>query len=209
MKRVTRVLTGLALAACMMITAGNAMASESGPKFKLGVGTYALIVAEDSSTYGGDDLDFYGGALVGTACITKHVAIRGAFYATENDDYSGSQFSSMGVTVSGVDLEVNGADIQLLLGTNFYEGWNLFGGVGAFFETAKITGDVATGYGSTSVSVEEDLSGAQVTFGVGYSWSKVALDYVVNVRDTSDYEDLTGVNHDYAVSGGINLSYIF
>lgn len=191
MKRTARVLTGFAVAVCMLMTAGNAMASEDGPKFKLGVGTYSIIIADDSTTYGGDDEQFFGGALVGTACLTKHVAIRGAFYATEHDDYS--------------EVEINGLDIQLLLGTNFYEGWNVFGGIGAFSETFE----VSTGVGGYTVSAEKDLSGAELAFGVGYSWSKVALDYVVTVRDTDDYEDFTGVDHDYAVTGGITISYIF
>ena len=191
MRRSTRFLAGLAVAVCMTMTAGTAMADQSGPKFKLGVGTYALIVGDDSSRANSEDEEFYGGALVGTACFTKHIAVRGALYSTEHDDYSG--------------LDVSGLDLQLLLGTNFYEGWNLFGGVGYFTETWEVSESI---YGYT-ISADKDFSGAQLSFGVGYSWSKVALDYVMNVRDTSDYEDFSGIDHDYAVSGGITLSYIF
>ncbi|SCX92079.1 hypothetical protein [Desulfoluna spongiiphila] len=192
MKKAVRAVAGLAVAVCMMMTAGNAMADESGPKFKLGVGTYALIIADDSSQVNYKDAEFYGGALVGTACFTKHVALRGAFYAAENDDNS--------------KWDVSGGDLQLLLGTNFYQGFNVFGGIGVFTETWEYDGG---SIGGVSLKADKDFSGAQASFGIGYSWSKVSLDYVVNVRDTSDYEDFTKVDHDYAVSGGINLSYIF
>jgi len=188
-------LTVLVVAGCMMITAGNAMAAEDGPKFKLGVGTYSLLINHDSFSsggysYGEGDDRFYGGALTGTACFTKHLAVRGAFYATEHYDYSW--------------LDAKGMDLQLLVGTNFYNGWNLFGGVGYYSETWKV--DAGTYYGVT-LTGEKDFSGAEATIGVGYSWSKIALDYVLNFRDTSDYEDIIGVN--YAVSGGLNISYIF
>lgn len=192
MKKAVRAVAGLAVAVCMMMTAGNAMAEESGTKFKLGVGTYGLIIADDSSSVNSHDEEFYGGAIVGTACFTKHVALRGAFYAAENDDDS--------------KWDVSGGDLQLLLGTNFYKGFNVFGGIGVFTETWEYDGGTI---GGVSVKADKDFSGAQASFGIGYSWSKVALDYVVNVRDTSDYEDFTNVDHDFAVSGGINLSYIF
>jgi len=192
MKKAVRLIAGLAVAACMVMTAGNAMADESGPKFKLGVGTYGLIIADDSSQVNYKDAEFYGGALVGTVCFTKHVALRGAFYSAENDDNS--------------SWDVSGGDLQLLLGTNFYQGFNVFGGIGAFSETWEYDGG---SIGGVSFKADKDFSGAQASFGIGYSWSKVALDYVVNVRDTSDYEDFTKVDHDYAVSGGITLSYIF
>lgn len=191
MKSVSRVLTGCVLALCLLMTAGNAMAEGNGPKFKLGVGTYGLAIADDSSRYDGEDDRFSGGALVGTACFTQHVALRGAFYATEHEDYSA--------------MDMNGVDLQILLGTNFFQGWNVFGGLGIFSETLE----VSSGVGGYTVTAEKDFSGAELSFGFGYSWPKVALDFVANVRDTSDYEDFTGVDHDYAVSSGITLSYIF
>ncbi|VFQ44201.1 hypothetical protein [Desulfoluna butyratoxydans] len=192
MKKAVRAVAGLAVAVCMMMTAGSAMAEEGGTKFKLGVGTYGLIIADDSSSVNSHDEEFYGGAIVGTACFTKHVALRGAFYAAENDDDS--------------RWDISGGDLQILLGTNFYKGFNVFGGIGVFTETWEYDGGTI---GGVSIKADKDFSGAQASFGIGYSWNKVALDYVVNVRDTSDYEDFTTVDHDFAVSGGINLSYIF
>ncbi|WP_300667814.1 hypothetical protein [Desulfoluna sp.] len=199
MKKAARVFAGMAVAVCMMMTAGSAVAAENGSKFKLGVGTYGLIIEGDSATQGTDDDTFYGGALVGTACFTQHVAIRGAFYATEHEDYS--------------DLEMSGMDLQLLLGTNFYEGFNVFGGIGVYSETLEMSGGSFNG---VSINAEKDFSGAQASFGVGYSWSKVSLDYVINIRDKSDYEDFireysgtNSVDNIVAVSGGITLSYIF
>lgn len=190
MRRGIRFFAGLAVVVCMVMTSGNAMADETGPKFKLGVGIYGLIIDGETDTSGIEDDTFYGGALVGTACFTRHIALRGAFYSAEHEDHS--------------ELEVTGVDIQLLLGTNFYKGFNAFAGIGFFSETMKLSSD----FGGFSVSAEEDFSGAQATFGIGYSWSKVALDYVVSIRDTSDYEDFIGEDLN-AVSAGITLSYIF
>lgn len=188
MKKAVRVFAGVAVAVCMVMTAGSALAAENGPKFKIGVGTYDMIIAGDCTSDNSDDREdahFNGGAFVGTACLTKNVAVRGAFYATDYKDDS--------------NLEMNGLDVQLLLGSNFYEGWNAFGGVGYFSETLEYDGS----------SFEKDFRGGELCFGVGYSWSRVTLDYVATVRDTSDYEDYFHVDHDFAVSGGITLSYIF
>ncbi len=194
MRGVVRIFMGLVV--CMMVS-GNAMADQTGPKFKLGVGTYGVMIQGDSVTYGSDDDTFLGGALVGTVCFTPHIAVRGSVYATEHEDDS--------------DLELNGVDIQLLLGTNFYKGFNAFVGIGYFSETMEITSN----FGGYTVGLEEDFSGAEASFGLGYSWSRVSLDYVVSIRDTSDYEDFVdkyaygSVDDIVAISAGITLSYIF
>lgn len=207
MKNAVRLMAGLAVAVCLVMTAGNAMAGENGPKFKLGLGAFALVVSGDNSVQN-EDMEFFGGAVAGTACINKHVAVRAAYYSAEDDDYSGYR-NVLGRPIPSVDLDVSGVDFQVLLGTNFYEGWNFFGGVGAFYETVTVTDYLTVLSRTIALRSKDHLSGAQGTVGVGYSWSRVALDYMINVRDSSDYDEALLGNYDGAVSSSLTLSYIF
>jgi hypothetical protein len=53
-----------------------------------------------------------------------------------------------------------------------------------------------------------------LTFGLGYNWEKIALDFWISVRDASDYEDMVsdsvGFSSDAAASSGaLMLGYRF
>ena len=155
-----------------------------GPRFKLGVGSYSVMVAEDEGSSSSKDELFYGGALVGTLCLNQHLALRAVSYSAEHEDIS--------------SLDVDGYDLQLLLGTSFYEGWNFFGGLGSFSEKWEM--EYGPLFEGSSQSINKRFSGAEVSLGLGYSWKKVSLDYVLNIRETDDYKDHSKKDHDFALS---------
>jgi hypothetical protein len=111
---------------------------------------------------------------------------KGAYYSTEHDDFS--------------DLEADGFDLALYLGTGLAsKGFKAYVGGGIFNETWELFG------------AEEDFSGIQVTGGIGYNWDNIALDFIVGIRDPSDYEDFIEDNlfidvDPAAVTGSLTLS---
>jgi len=57
---------------------------------------------------------------------------------------------------------------------------------------------------------EFDFSGLMLGGGIGYNWNPVSLEFWVNFRDASDYEDFGGGGVDVTVaSGGLGLSARF
>ena len=171
-----------------LLASQNVLSEELEKKLNIGIGTYSLSIAYDNSLVGSDD-ELGGFGLSALYAFTNNFAIRGEYYSLEHDDFS--------------DLDVSGIDIVAYFGTNLAShGFKAYIGGGLFSETWE------------SGPVEEDFSGIQINGGIGYNWDVVALDFVLGIRDPSDYEDFVldvgGITTDAAaVSGSLILSARF
>ncbi len=154
-------------------------------QFSIGIGTYALVVANDSPFFDDDRLS--GFSLSGQYAISDMFALRAAYYALEHDDFS--------------SIDATGFDFVGYVGAGLMsEGFKIYGGGGMFTETWEVG------------PVDKTFNGLQLSGGVGYSWNPVALDFVIAVRQKSDYEDLvagTGARIDAAASASLILSARF
>ena len=166
----------------------NVQSGDAEKKFSLGVGSYALTVAYENPVVGSDD-EFGGLGLVGTYAFTDSFAIRGEYYSLGHDQVS--------------SLKARGFDLVGHIGTRLAtQGFKAYVGGGLFSETWEF------------FSAEEDFSGLQFNGGIGYNWESVSLDFVLGIRDPSDYEDFilraTGITTTaVAVSGSLMLSARF
>lgn len=153
-------------------------------RFSAGIASYATVVNYDTY-YGSDDESFSGFALFGTAAVNNNVAFRLSWASQSHEDYS------------AVDLTA--IEGSLLAGTGLSKtGFKAYGSVGFFSETLEEDG----------YSEEIDFSGLMLGGGIGYNWNPVSLEFWMNIRDTSDYEDYLPGDV-VAVSGGLGLSARF
>ena len=165
----------------------NAQAEEPEKKFNLGIGTYALNLSYSNAFMSDDEFRGYG--LNALYAFTDNFAIRGEYYSLEHDDFS--------------DFEVTGIDLVAYFGTGLAtHGFKAYIGGGLYSETWSLPG-----------VNDEKFRGVQLNGGLGYNWDVIALDLVLGVRGTSDYEELfqdAGINTDVtAVSGSLILSARF
>lgn len=178
----------VALIAPMVFFAAPVFPSEISEQKHLsfGVATFATVIRSDNGFVEQDD-DFSGFALYGTGAVNDHLGIR-LLYANQSHD-----------DVSGVDLKA--LEGSIIAGTGLAtSGFKAYGAVGFFDETLEFDG----------FSGEADFSGLMLGGGIGYNWNPVALDFWINVRDASDYEDFAGGGVDVAAaSGGLGLSARF
>jgi hypothetical protein len=129
-------------------------------QFSVGGGVYNSTISAD----GYADDDFSGFALTGTAAFNNYVGARLNMFWTEHDD--------MGY------LESSGYDALLLAGYNLInEGFKVYAGAGLFSEEWEFLG------------YTEKFKGTQLSIGGGYNWKHVTVDFSINFRDASDYED--------------------
>lgn len=64
--------------------------------------------------------------------------------------------------------------------------------------------------GYSGFDEEYDFNGLMLGGGIGYNWNPVSLEFWINFRDASDYEDFGGGGVDVSVaSGGLGLSARF
>jgi len=158
-------------------------------KFSIGLGTYALILAYSDPAMGSDD-EFSGLALNAAYAFNDNVAVKGAYYSLEHDDFS--------------ELEATGLDFSVVAGTGLAtQGFKIYGGGGLFKETWEVSG----------FSGDEDFSGLQLVGGLGYNWDVIAIDLSVALRNTDDYVDLLasigGTGDVTAVAGAFTVSARF
>ncbi len=164
-----------------------AQAEEQEKKFNIGIGTYVLRIAYGNDNFGDEDLSGFG--LSGSYSFTDQFAIRGEYYSLDHDDVS--------------NLDATGIDLVGYFGTGLAtQGFKAYIGGGLFSEEWE------------SPVHTEKFSGLQLNGGIGYNWDVVALDFVLGIRDASDYEDFIQktlfVNVDAAaVSGSLILSARF
>ena len=159
-------------------------AQDGVPKhWQVGLGIYNFTVSYDNTS----DDDFSGGAISASYAATDNFAFRGTIFSLEHDDFSY-------IDSSGYDLVVYGGTGLLT------QGFKIYGGGGLFKDTVDFSG------------FEESFSGLQLSGGLGYNWDAVAIDFVIGIRDVSDYEEVlntTGAIVDTAVSSNLSVSFRF
>lgn len=158
-------------------------------KFAIGIGTYVLKLAYDDPAAEGDD-DFSGFAISASYAFTDNVAVKGAYYSLEHDDFS--------------EIDVTGLDLAVVAGTGLAtHGFKIYGGGGFFKETLEVSG----------FSGDEDFSGLQLVGGLGYNWDVISLDFSLAIRDADDYTDFInsvgGTGDVTAVAGTLTVSARF
>ena len=176
------------LLASLSLNANVTAAAETMKPFTIGIGTYFSTITYDNSLIKDDD--FSGLALSFGYAVSDQFAFRGNYFSLENDDFS--------------DLESKGIDLLGYLGTGLATpGFKAYVGGGYFSDKWELG------------SVDETFKGLQLSGGIGYNWNSVALDFLLNVRDPSDYEDSVNRTSFFnsvsaaAVSGSLLISYRF
>lgn len=152
--------------------------------FNVSLGAYSMVISDDN-----DDAEFTGFSLSFGYTISDQYALQGTFFALENNDFSED-------TSTGYDLL---AYIGTGLAGQAHGGIKAYIGGGVYNDKQKFEG-----LGSRI------FNGLQLSGGLGYSWPKVSLDLVVNLRDSGDYEDFAGAGADISVvTSSLQLSYKF
>lgn len=175
------------LTSLIMLLSLNTKAEDLEKKFNVGLGTYALKIAYDDVNALDDDLSGFSISVL--YAVSDQFALRGQYYLLEHDDVS--------------SLDDTGIDLVAYFGTGLAtHGFKAYIGGGLFNETWELSG------------FEESFSGLQINGGIGYNWDVVALDFVLGIRDPSDYEDFIQrallINVDAAaISGSLILSARF
>jgi hypothetical protein len=150
-------------------------------QLSVGVGTYALVIDHDNS---GED-EFLGHSLSVTYAFSDNMSMNIQTYALEHDDHS--------------NVEIEGFDMSVFYGTGLVsKGFKSYIGIGLYSETLQFE------------NTEKDLSGVQLSGGVGYSWNKISFGFLIGIRSTEDYEDLANDGSDItAISSSLVLEYKF
>lgn len=178
----------VATIAVMAISASTVFADESAEEkqFSLGIASFATVIRADTG-FGVESEDFSGFALFGTGAVNDNVAFRLTYASQSNDNDS--------------NLDLTALEGSLLAGTGLAStGFKAYGSIGFFNETLANNG----------LNGEFDFSGLMLGGGIGYNWDPVSLEFWINFRDASDYEDFGGGGVDVsAASGGLGLSARF
>ena len=174
--------TFIAISALLISASLHAQGGE--PKhWQVGLGIYNFTVSYDNAS----DDEFSGGAISASYAATDNLAFRGTIFSLEHDDFS--------------EIESSGYDLVVYGGTGLLtQGFKIYGGGGLFKDTVDFSG------------FEESFSGLQLNGGLGYNWDAVAIDFVIGIRDVSDYEEVlntTGAIVDTAVSSNLSVSFRF
>ena len=155
--------------------------------FSIGVGTYRSVIAYDNSQAVDDELS--GGALSFGYAVSDQFALKATYFSLEHDDNS--------------SIKSTGYDLLAYLGTSLATpGFKAYIGGGYFSDEWELA------------SFRKKFSGLQLSGGLGYNWDMVALDFILGIRDASDYEDFVNANSfvqvsAVAVTGSLQLSFRF
>ena len=135
---------------------------EQQKKINIGVGTYGLVVVNDSSVLDDDQLSGY--TMSGQYGFSDMFALRAAWYALDHRDFT--------------NIDVQGFDLVAYIGGGMIStGFKIYGGGGYYSENWEISGN------------SESFKGLQLSGGLGYNWQNAGLDFVLALRQTSDYEN--------------------
>lgn len=174
-------------AAVLILASSSVFAADSDkPKrFSLGLASFATAI-NYTSAYITEDDAFAGPALFGTFALSNGAAVRLTVAEQGHQDYS--------------NLDLSAVEFSLLLGGGLQnKGAKIYASLGAFSETLSNT----SGY-------EVDFSGLMLGAGIGYNWDVMSVEFWVNLRDSSDYDDFVGPYIDAtAASGGLGISARF
>jgi hypothetical protein len=151
--------------------------------------SYTVGVSRYVSTIDADfNRDFSGFAVSAAQNFTDNYSLRFTYYSLESDDL--------------VFIDSEGYDIVFHFGIGLRtRGFKAYIGPGYFKD--NVSGCAICG----------SASGLQVNGGLGYNWDKVALDFILSIRDASDYQDAfspppNNISVD-VYSGSLLLSYRF
>jgi len=151
--------------------------------WSVGAGRYVFTVSSDNDNAEDDTLSGFN--LAAGYALNNHFQVRATYFSLEHDDFSA--------------IESTGYDLMAYGGVGFIrKGFRGYGGAGYFSDEWKTS------------FFSESFSGFQIGGGIGYNWGKVALDFVVSLREADEYEDLIFDSGTYvAVSGNLSVSYLF
>ena len=150
-------------------------------KINLSFGTYAVAVAYVDSFISDETLT--GTAFSGSYALSNNIAFRGTIFSLTHDDFS--------------DVDASGTDIMALFGNNFTEqGFKGYLGAGIYNESWK------------GPSGSLSFNGIQLNGGIGYNWDAIALDLLIGIRDSGDYNSQANVET-AVVSSSFSLSARF
>ena len=128
----------------------------------LGFGIYNSTIAFDSPGFEDDELSGIGFSL--GYSISDQFALRMTYFSLEHDDFS--------------DIDSTGFDLTAYLSSGLASyGFKAYVGGGFFNDKWKLGG------------FSETFSGLQFNGGIGYNWEAVSVDFILGIRDASDYED--------------------
>lgn len=143
--------------------------------FSIGGGTYGSAIASDDFS---NDIEFSGVAFSFGYAFTNQFAFRGTYFTLDEDTLP--------------ELESRGFDLNFYLGANLATpGFKAYVGGGLFKDEWSIGGG------------KESFSGLQLSGGLGYNWESVSLDFLLNIRDASDYEDFINEGSFYQADVGV------
>ncbi|HKJ88552.1 MAG TPA: hypothetical protein VKA48_08590 [Gammaproteobacteria bacterium] len=144
------------------ILACGAGTAQAGAQNQISIGSKSLTIAYSDSTNSTND-DLSGLELSYTRGIGDIAGGRIGYYRLTHRDDS--------------NLKASGLDLKFLLGKNIArQGFKAYGGLGYFDETWE------------RGSYSHDFSGLSLFGGIGYNGSRLALDFLVELRDASDYQ---------------------
>lgn len=155
--------------------------------FSIGIGTYSSSIVYDNIFVGDDD--FSGLAFSFGYAVSNQLAFRASLFSLEHDVFS--------------SIDSSGYDLLAHFGTGLAKkGFKAYIGGGLFNDKWK------------NGAVSRTFSGLQLSGGIGYNWEMVSLEFILGIRDASDYEDFVNETlfNDVsaaAVSGSLLLSYRF
>lgn len=170
------------MAIAFLSVAGISQAEEPMKHVQVGIASYATVLTTNER--GADDQEFTGFALQATGAPNDNFGVRGLYGQQDDEDLPG--------------LDVTTLEASVLGGTGLAtEGFKAYGSIG-FFDEDWEAGAETIGF-----------SGAMLGGGIGYNWEPVSVEFWMNFRDGSDYEDATGFGEVAAASGGLGIAARF
>ncbi|SFC38676.1 hypothetical protein SAMN05660443_2462 [Marinospirillum celere] len=160
-------------------------------RFQIGLASYSSAI---SHTGWWDDYAFSGLAFFASIAFNDNVAIRGLIASTEEKD--------------DTSLSMDTGEVSLLLGTGLAtRGGKFYASIGYFNDEVSSKTSYYDWYWDEyyTDSADYEFSGLQFGIGGGYNWTHIALDLWLNIKDSTDFEDMFGVEA-AAVSAGLGIS---
>ncbi len=133
--------------------------------FNFGIGYYSLQLYDEEWSYNSNRLN--GVALSGLYAINDAFSVRGNYYDLNSGDFA--------------DTDASGYEILAYYGRGMAtQGGKWYLGAGAFSEKWQ------------DPLGEHKFNGLQLGGGFGYNWDRIALDLMLGLRDTGDYDQYLG-----------------
>jgi len=174
-------ISGVLLLTCSNQLQAASFIQTSGPNWEVGIGSYAVVIDDDNERE-----ELAGGSALATFIFNDYFAVRGVYYSVKNDSDS--------------SFDLSGFEMNAYMGTGLQDrGFKAYGGLGFYKETLDYR------------NIDEDISGAQLSGGIGYNWSNVALDFTMSARTVGDYADYFDEDDDdvTAVTGLLSVAFRF